>query len=149
MKITVRNQQRSVRFDLRRVKDFARLSLAECLRLTKNPHTVLARLPAVEVAIISDEAIADVHKRFMQIEGPTDVITFDHGEILISAETARDNARLFENSLNEELALCITHGLLHLCGYEDERPGEAKAMRLLQSRIMRRCSLALKKSDQK
>ena len=69
-----------------------------------------------------------------------------HGEILISAETVRENARRFGNSLNEELGLCLTHGLLHLGGYKDERADEAKAMRLLQGRIVRQCLLALKKS---
>ena len=146
MKITVRNQQKSVRFDLRWVKNFAALSLLECLRRESKTPAMLARLPAVDVAIISDKAIADVHKRFMQIEGPTDVITFEHGEILISAETAGENARRFGNGLNEELGLCITHGLLHLSGYEDKTAGEARTMRASQERIVRQCLLAMNKT---
>ena len=47
----------------------------------------------MSVAIVSDRRIAEIHVDFMGIAGPTDVITFDHGDIVISAETAAQMAR--------------------------------------------------------
>ena len=73
----------------------------------------------------------------MSVRGPTDVITFQHGEIVISADTARRQARQFGTSLLHELQLYLVHGLLHLRGFDDRRPGEAKRMARRQERIVR------------
>jgi probable rRNA maturation factor len=94
----------------------------------------------VAVIIISDRRMAELHERFMNIAGTTDVITFQHGEIFISAETARRNARRFRNSLARELQLYLVHGLLHLHGFDDRTPEDARKMDLLQNSIMRKAS---------
>jgi len=80
-----------------------------------------------------------VHRDFMNIPGPTDVITFAHGEIIISPETAQENAALYGRSLDEELARYLVHGLLHLSGYEDQTPEEAARMHALQERLLAEC----------
>lgn len=139
LKITVSNRQTKVKFDLPWLKRAARRALAECLKHPAHSNPVLPQLSGVEVTVISDDAIAEVHERFMRIEGPTDVITFDHGEILISAETARRNAAHFGKSPGEELALYIIHGLLHLNGFADKLPADAARMRRVQSRILNHC----------
>jgi probable rRNA maturation factor len=100
---------------------------------------VLNRLPQVEVTVVSDAAIAELHVRFMGVEGPTDVLTFEHGEIVIGAETARANAAAFGIPLERELALYIVHGLLHLQGFDDRSEAEAKEMRRLEAEILSRC----------
>ena len=139
MKITVRNQQRAIRLDMPWLKKFARLSLEHCLECASSPVAVLPRLDEVEVTIVSNDVIAQVHRRFMQIEGPTDVITFDHGEIVVGAETARDNAQRFGKGLNEETGLYITHGLLHLAGFDDKERRDAMKMRYCQEKIAAKC----------
>ncbi len=143
MKIVVGNRQKKVKFDLPWLKRLARLALAECLKNPAHEKTVLPRLPGVEVTVISDADIADVHERFMQIAGPTDVITFDHGEILISAETACRNAARYGKSPVEELALYLIHGLLHLNGFADKHPADAAKMRSVQTRILKHCLTSL------
>lgn len=80
----------------------------------------------------------------MDIPGATDVITFDHGEIVISTETARENAALYDRTLDQELALYVVHGLLHLGGYEDKEPEDFARMRELQERILAECLEAVK-----
>lgn len=100
---------------------------------------VLPGLKKVEAVIVSDKVIADVHRRFMNIEGPTDVITFGHGEILISAQTAQANAVKYRKSLNHEIGLYIVHGLLHLNGFTDEAQEEARKMHRLQNQILNKC----------
>lgn len=139
MKITVSNRQKKVKFDLARLRRLARSALAECLKNPAHASPVLPQLSGVEVTVISDAAIAGVHERFMQIEGPTDVITFDHGEILISAETASRNAARFGKSPGDELALYVIHGLLHLNGFSDKLPADAARMRRVQTRILKHC----------
>jgi probable rRNA maturation factor len=96
-------------------------------------------LAEVEVTLVSDAKIAEVHKDFMDIPGATDVITFDHGEIVISAETAKANAAVYKRTYNEELARYVVHGLLHLNGYEDKEPAEHDRMHELQEEILAKC----------
>ena len=136
--ISVHNRQRKVRFDLARLRELAGRALLECAACATAPETPLLHLPEVEVSIVSDAVIADVHRRFMQIEGPTDVITFEHGEILISAETAQRQAGKFAQSLDAELGLYIIHGLLHLSGYDDINPRDRNRMHRLQDRILQK-----------
>lgn len=97
---------------------------------------VLAELDEVEISIVSDEVIAQVHQDFMGISGATDVITFAHGEIVISAQTARAYATEFGNSFEKELMLYIIHGLLHLAGHEDAERQEREAMERIQAQIL-------------
>ena len=78
-----------------------------------------------------------MHRRFLHIEGPTDVITFQHGEIFIGVETARRQARVFRTSLQHELHLYLVHGLLHLRGFDDKDSSSARVMRLIQEKIAR------------
>lgn len=103
------------------------------------PHpAVLNDLEEVEVSFIDDSAIAGVHGEFMNDHSPTDVITFDHGEILISTETAIRQAREAGQDPQRECALYIIHGLLHLNGYDDRTPEEFAVMKQTQESILDR-----------
>jgi probable rRNA maturation factor len=144
MEITLSNRQRSVQLDVPWLRRFSKIALAECLNHPACPKPVLPALESVDVVIVSDRVIADVHRRFMNIPGPTDVITFDHGEILISAQTAGINAAKYNKPLDHEAGLYIIHGLLHLNGYTDKMEGEARRMHKLQNQILDAC---LKRKD--
>lgn len=139
-KISVRNLQRKVAADVVDLENFAAKALKLCLQLPRK-NAELGELPEIAVLIVSDSRIATLHRKFMGKAGPTDVITFQHGEIFVSAETARRQARQFENSLSRELKLYIVHGLLHLHGFDDRSARDAKRMGAVQSRILRRASL--------
>jgi probable rRNA maturation factor len=115
---------------------FAEAALSECLKLPARKRGGLARLDEMSVALVSDRRIAELHRRFLNERGPTDVITFQHGEIVISAETARRQARAFRTSLEHELRLYIAHGLLHLRGYDDKTSAGAAEMKRLQERLV-------------
>ncbi len=73
--------------------------------------------------------MAALHKEFCGLAGPTDVLTFRHGEIVISAETAVRQARMFHSNLACEIQLYLLHGLLHLAGFDDAgaQPAQADA----------------------
>jgi probable rRNA maturation factor len=135
MEINVMNRQRSVPVQLAWLRRFAGEALAACAGESGDGQFALRALPEIEVAIVSDEVIARVHVDFMSVPGATDVITFDHGEIVTSAETAKAYAKQHGHTVDEELALYLVHGLLHLNGYDDLEPTRRKEMHRVQNRI--------------
>ena len=136
--ITVRNRQRRSHLDLDSLQSFSERALQ--LSLGKKGRGPLATSPQVDVLLVSDRRIAAIHQEFMNIPGPTDVITFQHGEIFVSVETAKRNARRFKTTTDREIRLYIVHGLLHLQGYDDKRPRDAQAMEATQSKILQALS---------
>lgn len=136
-KIRVRNLQRAVRVNTVDLEKFATKAVRMCLQLRKNGATRLAKVHEVFVWLISDRRMALLHRKFRHQPGPTDVLTFQHGEIFVSVETARRNARIYRNSLAHELRLYVVHGLLHLYGFEDRTEAEARKMERMQERILR------------
>ena len=143
MKIHIENRQRAVPVQLAWLRRFAEVAVEKCARQSGDGRFALAQLAEVEVAIVSDRVIARVHREFMGLAGATDVITFAHGEIVMSAPTAQRYAREYGHSTDCELALYTVHGLLHLNGYEDATARDAARMRRVQDRILRAC-LALR-----
>jgi len=135
-KITVYNRQRAIRVRIQALQPFAERALIECLKIRRSKGTDLERLGEVSVILVSDRTIAGLHRKFLQLAGPTDVITFQHGEIFVSVETARRNARRFRNSFEQEVRLNIAHGLLHLHGFTDKSPGDVAKMELVQKRVL-------------
>lgn len=97
----------------------------------------LCELEEVVIDIITDRAIAAVHVQYMDVPGATDVITFQHGDVVISAETARARAEEFGHGVEQELALYIVHALLHLNGFDDTSHRAAARMRKIQDRLWR------------
>jgi probable rRNA maturation factor len=84
-----------------------------------------------------------VNRDFLRHDYYTDIITFDlsdgpqapiSGEIYISVDRVRDNAQRLGTTVKEELHRVIFHGALHLCGYKDKKPADAKAMRAAEDR---------------
>jgi len=134
--IAVRNLQRKISIDVADLEKFARKALRLCLEFPRKKKTGLQQLPAILILIVSDRKIASLHRQFMNESGPTDVITFQHGEIFVSAVSARRNARRFGNALTRELCLYIVHGLLHLHGFDDRDEAKARKMRTVQRKIL-------------
>ena len=140
-KIAVRNLQRKVRVNVVDLENFAQKAATQCLRLPRQKKTDLEALPEVSVLLVSDRRMAALHRKFMNESGPTDVITFQHGEIFISAEMAQRNAKRFGDSFARELCLYIVHGLLHLHGFDDRDPASARKMETVQQKILANAAL--------
>jgi probable rRNA maturation factor len=101
---------------------------------------------AVDVLVTDDRGIGVLNRRFLDREGPTDVIAFSLadegsppenvqkgddntlGEVVISAETARRVAKERGHGFREELALYVVHGLTHLAGYDDATAAQKRRM---------------------
>jgi len=137
--ISLRNLQRRVPLDLPWLRRFAAIAFEECARACGDGRFALKQLDEVGVAIVSDRRISEVHEEFMGLAGATDVITFEHGDIVISAETARANAARFGQRVDREVALYIVHGLLHLNGFDDTEPRARRRMHAAQARVMSAC----------
>jgi probable rRNA maturation factor len=135
-RIAVRNLQRTVPVNVGYLENFAAKALRACLRLRRRKPTDLTRLREIFVLLISNRRMASLHRQFLRQTGPTDVLTFQHGEIFISVETARRHARIFRNSLGRELCLYIVHGLLHLHDFDDRKRADARKMERIQKRIL-------------
>ena len=137
--LSIRSLQRRVRLDLPWLRRFAAVAIEECLPVSGDEGFALSRLEEISVAIVSDRRIAELHVEFMSIEGATDVITFEHGDIVISAETAQTQARDYAQPVDHEIALYLIHGLLHLNGFDDLEARARRRMHAVQARVMRAC----------
>ena len=133
----MRNLQRTIPVNNAELQNFAAKAVRYCLQLHKRKPTDLDKLREVFVWLISDRRMASLHRKFMHQTGPTDVLTFQHGEIFISVETAKRHARAYRNSLTSELCLYIAHGLLHLHGFDDRTQAAARKMKTIQKKIVR------------
>jgi probable rRNA maturation factor len=106
------------------------------LEVSLDEGNSLEHLATLEVALVDDETSERVHMDFMNIEGPTDVITFHHGEIVIGAEVAKRQAEEYGEPFGREILRYFVHGLLHLAGHEDAGDDERKTMETAQERIV-------------
>ena len=138
--ISVRNLQRTISVNGVGLEKFAAKAVRHCLQVRKRKQTDLSKLPRIFVWFMSDRRMSQLHRQFLGETGSTDVLTFQHGEIFISVETAKRHAHRFGNSLMRELQLYIVHGLLHLHGFGDRTPAEARKMQRTQEKILRDCS---------
>ncbi len=137
--ISVRNLQRKIPVNVPALQQFAVRVLRLCFELRKRKRTDLGKLRNVSVYLISDRRMSRLHREFLGQTGPTDVLTFQHGEIFISVETAKRHARAFGNPLVRELQLYIVHGLLHLNGFDDRTQAGARKMERMHAKILGEC----------
>jgi len=119
-----------------RLLELGRVALPLCLDQPAEAGGGLSKLREIEVNLVTDEMIGRVHDEFMNDPSPTDVITFHHGEIFISLDTAERTAANFGHTIEQEALLYLIHGLLHLNGHDDKTPIEREAMKKLQEQIL-------------
>ena len=93
-------------------------------------------LGEVSVIFCSDEYLLQMNKEYLDHDYYTDIITFDYvekevisGDLFISLDRIRENAKNFKTSLLKELYRVVFHGVLHLVGYNDKTEEEQKTMR--------------------
>jgi len=104
------------------------------------------KIPMAELRYIfcSDDYLLEINRQFLQHDYYTDIITFNlaekghpiNGEIYISVDRVRENARDFASPVRKELHRVIFHGALHLCGYRDKTNKEKLEMRNKEDRAL-------------
>lgn len=118
------------------------LSLEALARFVLESEEV--RAASISLALVDNAAIEAVNNRYLGHEGPTDVISFVlsepgervlAGELVISGEMAAAVAGA-PGPARDELALYVVHGLLHLCGYDDQSPAGSARMQERQAELL-------------
>lgn len=91
---------------------------------------------ALNYIFCDDEYLHKINVEFLDHDTYTDIITFDYcvgdeviGDIYVSIERVKENAKEYSDSFEEELHRVLIHGLLHLCGYKDKTEEEELIMR--------------------
>lgn len=103
----------------------------------------------VNIIVTDDNTLNRLKKQYFNDDVLTDTISFNFndpgqdidGEIYISIDRIRANARKYNNPFQQELALVIIHSLLHLIGYEDQNPGDKQIMDRRQQRYLQQLSI--------
>lgn len=101
------------------------------------------------ITFATDEEITPLNRRYRKRNAPTDVLSFAMregrrlakdssilGDIVISIGRAKEQAKVFGASFKEEIELYVIHGILHLAGYDDEKPAAEKKMRKKEKELM-------------
>ncbi len=90
----------------------------------------------VSIVFCSDEYLLEMNKQYLNHDYYTDIITFNYvenntisGDLFISYERIKENAKSFETEAEKELFRVIFHGILHLIGYNDKTEMEKNVMR--------------------
>jgi rRNA maturation RNase YbeY len=94
------------------------------------------KLESLNYIFCSDKRLLEINRQYLQHDFYTDIISFDlsagpatMGEIYISIDRVRENARTLGVSFKSEIHRVIFHGALHLCGYGDKKKDEVVTMR--------------------
>jgi len=90
----------------------------------------------INIIFCDDKYLLSINKKYLKHNYYTDIITFDYatdhtnlsGDIYISVERAKENAKLYKQPLSKEIHRLLIHGLLHLIGYNDKTKAEKKLM---------------------
>ena len=102
------------------------------------------RLDILSIVFCSDEFLLELNQQFLQHDYYTDILTFTMsdrgaaiaGELYISVDRVRDNARVLGVSTIKELRRVIFHGALHLCGYKDKLKKDQAIIRQKEDRYL-------------
>jgi rRNA maturation RNase YbeY len=103
------------------------------------------RIEALQYIFCSDAYLLDINKRFLNHDFYTDIISFDLsekrgslvGDVYISIERVKENAKTEGNLYMHELLRVIFHGALHFCGYKDKKPADVKVMRSMEDKWLK------------
>ena len=87
------------------------------------------------IALVSDARIRALNRRYRRQDRPTDVLSFEPSDIVISMETARRQARETGHSCATELKILALHGLLHLLGYDHDAASDRGRMARVERRL--------------
>jgi rRNA maturation RNase YbeY len=92
----------------------------------------------------TDESLLEINKKYLKHTTYTDIITFNYnqgkilnGDIYISVDRVRDNAKVYSDNFEKELFRVLVHGVLHLIGYDDVSDSLEKVMRQKEDQYLK------------
>lgn len=97
----------------------------------------------INIVFCSDDYLLEMNRTHLEHDYYTDIITFDYregtmvsGDLYISIDRVKDNARAEKTLLEQELRRVMIHGLLHIMGQGDKSPEEAREMRAMEDSFL-------------
>jgi len=113
--------------------------LSELVLTSENFNTA-----TIAIILSNRKYLNSLKKQYFNLDVNTDVIAFNledendclEGEIYISIDDVKENAKDYSNSFNEEFSRVLIHGILHLTGYNDGSKEEKKIMRKLEDKYL-------------
>jgi probable rRNA maturation factor len=135
IKMEINNLQEKVEIDEKLYKDFKNI-------ITKATEMEGYDGGEISIAFVNNEKIKELNNKFRNINEETDVLSFPMdeeilGDIIISAEKALSQSKDYGHSFKREICYLVTHGILHLLGYDHKTDGEKKEMRKKEERILK------------
>ena len=102
-------------------------------------------IETLQYVFCSDAFLLDINNRFLNHNFYTDIISFDLseqkgrliGDVYISIDRVKENAKTEGNLYTHELLRVIFHGALHFCGYKDKKPADARLMRTMEDKWLK------------
>jgi len=101
------------------------------------------KVKAINIVLTSDGFLFKMNQKYLNHSTLTDVITFPFenpdgvaGDVYLSLERVRENAKAYEVKLIDELHRVMIHGTLHLCGYQDGTPTAKAIMRSTEDKYL-------------
>lgn len=135
-------------------------ALLRDMPLAELAHYVLEQLEcpqttSVSITFVNNDRIHELNRDYRGMDKPTDVLSFECdnipfddeslagveeyelGDVIIATDVAVAQTEEFGTTLEEEVSLLLTHGLLHLCGYDHIEEDEAEVMEALEDKLLK------------
>jgi len=104
------------------------------------------KIISLEINMLSSEKMIGINKKYLKHNYSTDIITFDYsnernnldGEIFISVDDASENCKKYHVTLDNEVLRLVSHGILHMAGYDDVTSAKRKRMKKAEDILVQR-----------
>lgn len=90
----------------------------------------------VSLAFVGSSEMKKLNNTYRGKNEPTDVLSFEYGEVIVCVPVAERQAKEHKMTLNDEFCLLFTHGVLHVLGYDHEKPKDAAIMRSAEQSLL-------------
>jgi probable rRNA maturation factor len=146
MEVLIKNLQRAIKIEKSIIEEAARKTLSCESR----------QGAVVSIALVNDDRMRRLNKRYRSIDETTDVLAFAMseeeavgynpellGDVVISLPQALKQAKKFKISFDEEVGRLLIHGILHLLGYDDQSAPQKKKMEEREEAILQELKVGL------
>ena len=152
IKVIITNDQKDIR-----IPTGVRMLVRRCCNAVL-VHEGFEGSAGISVRFVNDETIHQLNKEFRNVDNSTDVLSFPLGEdgvydinhdtgakmlgdIVISIEHAIMQSKLYDHSLQREIAFLTVHSMFHLLGYDHMTDDDKKIMRTKEEEILEKLGL--------
>jgi len=142
----------TIDIDNRQMLDYDESIIIKAVNCTvaRENDTGLMEYGELSVSLVDNKEIHDLNRKYRGIDTPTDVLSFPMdgyllGDIVISMEKAVEQAKEYGHGIERELGFLVTHGMLHLLGYDHEDENSEREMFAIQEEILE--AMALGRND--